>query len=428
MSMLARLAAMGSGIAVAATPTFIGSSSGVGSAATTVATSAPSGIQDGDLLILIGTAAGTPTSVTAPAGFTVVLYERGTLSNSIFIATKIAASESGTYTATWGSSETSTLVMLAYRNATKINTIGTSTRVLSATDAAPAITPTFTGRLCALYAFSSNRSVLSAPSGMTSRLVQSSVSPSVAVYDQALSAGVSSGTKTLTWSGTSGYSMGVLFQVTNESSVAPDFVSSAVNQVTLNNQASFSIPKPSGTIEGDLMIAIASHATTSGGGATASWSPVPTGWTQIANQQAAPDLMVAYKIATASEGASYAFGIATGTMDKPSGAILTYRYASFGAITSLATGANPLTLAELTPTLSQAILLAVASNAASSVTLGTPLGMAARITDNDANGPSYIVCDQSVPSGPTRTRSIATGATANVVGAMLTLLPTRTPV
>lgn len=150
-----------------------------------------------------------------------------------------------------------------------------------------------------------------------------------------------------------------------------------------------------------------------------------TGWTEVCDQVAGANLRIAYKVATASEPSSYTFTLNTSVSSKGA-SILTYRYAAYDTIAgAFTTGANPLVLSSISPSLSQSLLLAVGARAAASVTLGTPTSMTARVTDNDATAPSYIVCDQTVSKGPTGTRSMSTGSTTNVAGIMLAIKPIR---
>ena len=152
-----------------------------------------------------------------------------------------------------------------------------------------------------------------------------------------------------------------------------------------------------------------------------------TDWTEVADQGSFPSLRIAYKVAGSSEGSNYTFtasGAGAGSQ-RSSGCILTYRYAAYDTIGSFTTGTNPLVLPSISPSESQSILIAAGARGAASITLGTPTSMTARVTDNDATSPSYIVCDQTVAKGPTGTRSMSTGLTTSVAGIMLAIKPTR---
>lgn len=148
-----------------------------------------------------------------------------------------------------------------------------------------------------------------------------------------------------------------------------------------------------------------------------------TDWLEVADQNSSPSVRVAYKVAGASEGSSYTFTNATSRTT--SGTILTYRYAAYDTIGTFTSNTDPLILPSISPSESQSILIAAGARAATSATLGTPTSMTARVTDNDATAPSYIVCDQTVAKGPTGERSMSTGSTTNVAGIMLAIKPTR---
>lgn len=400
-------------------PTFVSSSNNyVTTAGNTV--TAPSGIQNDDLIIAVGfNSNNAAVTVTPPTGFN-VQYLTGTAENTLFIASKVASSESGNYTWTWSVATNNTVSMFVYRNATAINTIGDITRV---SQTAPSITPTYTGTLIAAFASelgtTGGASIVSGPSGMTLRDSRAATSASVAIYDLSNQAAAATGDKTISWSGGSSVAS-ILFQVTNESIVAPEFIASASTQNTV--VGNLVIAKPTGTVEGDLMIA----AMAADVGAT--WTG-DTGWTEIAAQGSGasngPGLRIAYKVAGASEGSSYTF-VSSSTRAGIGGCILTYRYASYDTIAgAFTTAATPLVLTSISPSASQSILIAVGGRTSASITLGTPTSMTARVTDNDATAPSYIVLSQTVAKGPVGTRSMTTGATSGVSGIMLSIKPTR---
>ncbi len=413
-----------SGAAAAARPqpTFVSSSVASGGAGGFTVT-APASIQNGDLLValLYITGSGASAVVTLPTGFNV--QSRQNSGATVFcFATKVAASESGDYAFSVSGSAANTVgAILVYRNATSVNTIGALTIAASNTVAAASITPTYAGTLVAAYvrAGSGSPTISSAPSGMTLRGSFLSSNPTFAVYDQSAQTAAATGTKSITWNapGTP-ETAGILLQVTNEPSVAPEFVAGASTQLTSQGN-SVVIGKPSGTLEGDLMVL------TANAGSNSPNLSAPAGWTTIADGGGAtPSTLVAYKVAGASEPASY-----TVTADKTqllAGAILSYRYAAYDTVAgALTTATNPLVLSSISPSLSQSVLMAIAARGAAGITITAPTGMSAKVTDADANAPSYVVCDQTVAKGPTGTRSITVGATTNVAGIMLAITPTR---
>ncbi len=411
MSMLSRMAALG---ATRAQPSFVSSSTArVTTAGNTV--TAPSSIQDGDLLVAVGFNLTNGLTVTPPTGFNVQHLD-GTADNTVFIATKTAASESGNYTFTWSSAAGNSVAILVYRNATRVNTIGAIARATATTCAAASITPTYEGVLCVAFASEgASPSITTPPSTVTQRAVWPGSSGALVVYDLSPQAASATSTYTITWNANNA-NAALQFQVTNEPDVSPIFVASA----TKSNSAlgtTLVINKPAGTVQDDLMIAVMAAD------AAGLWSG-DTGWNEVVDQAADPNLRIAYKVAGASEGASYTFTNASS--QTLSGCILTYRYAAYDTVAGThVTGANPLILTSISPSLSQSILIACGARSSASITLGTPTSMTARVTDSDANDPSYIVCDQAVAKGPVGTRSMSTGITTTVSGIMLAIKPTR---
>ena len=421
--MLAKMLSGAGGNAARPLPTFVSSSVASGGSSGVTVT-APASIQNGDLLValLYVTGAGASTVVAPPTGFN-AQSRQGSSATAFCFATKVAASESGNYTfSVSGTSANTVGAILVYRNATSVNTIGALTIAASNTVAAASITPTYAGTLVAAYvrAGSGSPTISSAPSGMTLRGSFLSSNPTFAVYDQSAQTAAATGTKSITWNapGTP-ETAGILLQVTNEPDVAPEFVASASTQTTTASTSTVVINKPTGTVDGDLMVAVMATGST-----TRTWTG-DTGWTEAADQGAQPNLRIAYKLAGASEPASYTFTIDSATANGISGCILTYRYAEYDTIGTFVTNANPLAITSIAPSLSQSILIAVGARRDASITLGTPTSMTARVTDNDAITPSYKVCDQVVAKGPTGTRSMSTGNTTSVSGIMLAIKPTR---
>lgn len=197
----------------------------------------------------------------------------------------------------------------------------------------------------------------------------------------------------------------------------PTFIAQANTQTTTGSTATIDVSKPAGTIEGDLMIMVGAT-----GSAARTWTG-DTGWTEVADQNAIPNLRVAYKVAGASEPATYTFTINSATTNGISAAILTYRGAAYDTIGTFTTGTDPLVLPSVSPSVGFSRLIAAGARSAASVTLGTPTGMTARVTDNDTTAPSYKVCDQLVTAGATGTRSMTTGSISSVSGLMLAIKP-----
>lgn len=195
----------------------------------------------------------------------------------------------------------------------------------------------------------------------------------------------------------------------------PKFVASASTQNT-STGTSLVIDKPTGTVEGDLMVGImfcnnARH-----------WTG-DTGWTEVADQGSNPSLRVVYRVAGANEGSSYTFTASSSS--SLSGSILTYKNAAYDTIGSIATGANPLVVTGPTAAADYCLLIGAVGRSSTSLTIAAPSLMTTRVTDNDATyEPSYVVADEYVASGATGTRSFSNlGGTTNSAGVLLTIKP-----
>lgn len=395
----------------APTPEFISSS--VSRTTTDVNTvTAPTGILDGDLLVAIGAQDANQYILALPAGF--ALFVTTGTSPSVIVATKVASSESGNYTFTWGTGNANVIAILVYRNATKVNTVGSvANGGALLTDTAGSITPTYDGVLCAVFSKRDIRSITTPPAGMTARASHTATAPMLAVYDEDQAASAT-GVRTLEWSSSGSDGSCFLLQITNEIEVAPEFVDSATTSLA-SKATTITIAVPAGTADGDILVAVVfiDAGTT---------FTVPAGWTEAVDTNFRPSALVAYKSA-ASEPANYTFTAARN--DLMFGAILTYRYASFGVAGVIDSGANPLDLPQITSPDSQSMLFAIGARSTASITLGTPVSMAAVITDNDGNVPSVKICALAVPKGPTGVRQMVTGNATRTAGLQFSISPTR---
>lgn len=176
------------------------------------------------------------------------------------------------------------------------------------------------------------------------------------------------------------------------------------------------INKPTGTVEGDLMIAF--MASSQGGGGV-TWTG-DTGWTEIAERGAQPSARIAYKVAGPSEGASYTFTPSASANN--SGAILTYRNAAYDAIGLFASGANPLVPTGPTAAANNSVLIGFAARNNPSATITSTM-TTQRAIDNDGSAPSWYIGDEEVSAGATGTRSFTVGTTSNVSAILLTIKP-----
>lgn len=375
-------------------PQFISSNvSRSDTAANTVAP--PTNMQDRDLLVAVGFITKyTSDNLSLPPGFSTVYRCRDSTTRlSFFIAVKTASSESGSYSFTWDTATPSVVAISVYRYATRINSVGQITLTSSNTITAPGITPSYLGVLCAAYANEDTGVVVSSPpSDMTLRTSYSGASGTrpgaFVIYDKQQPASAS-GSKSVTLTGSANNSCGLLFQVTNEPDIAPEFVSYSSVQSS-SPGPNLVVPKPSGTQSGDLMLAFMS----TGGSSAGTWSG-DTGWTELADQGSVPNSRVAYKVAGASEPSSYTFTCSTAS-NTASGCVLTYRYADYDTVGVFGTGTLRLRPPTINPSKSQSILLAFGSINTGSATVTATPGLSSKVADSDSTSPSYCVYDQTV--------------------------------
>ena len=182
------------------------------------------------------------------------------------------------------------------------------------------------------------------------------------------------------------------------SSIAlPSFISFAKNQ-TGGTASSLTINKPGGTVENDLMVMII--ASTS----TITWTQV-AGWTEIFD---VGGLVAAYKVAGASEAASYTPSATS--VANHSGIIVTYRNAFFdiAGSPSAATSSNTQIANAISLTRSGSTLLAFfTARTSSSCTYSTPTtGLGVVNADSDGIAPSWALYSQdNVASGTTGSKT-----------------------
>ncbi len=198
---------------------------------------------------------------------------------------------------------------------------------------------------------------------------------------------------------------------------APKFVASAQTQAPLSpTTATVTVNKPAGTVAGDLMVMVGAT-----GSLVRTWTG-DTGWVEVADQGAPPNLRIAYKVAGSSEPSSYTFTIDTATGTGIFACILTYRNAVYDTIGTFATNANPLVLPSVNASLDNSVLIACAAGR-TTATITMPSEMLLRVADNDAIAPSLRIADQYVLAGATGTKSVSSGATTDVSGVLLTIKP-----
>jgi hypothetical protein len=192
-------------------------------------------------------------------------------------------------------------------------------------------------------------------------------------------------------------------------------VASAQTQNT-TTVANLIINKPTGTQQGDLMIAIAG----TGSGPARTWTQ-PAGWNEVRDQGTGNNLMVSHYIAGASEPGSYTF--TASALAITSGIIITYRNAAFDVVGSIATGASSgvQTASAVTLTESASTLLAFFAEVAAGRTWSSPTsGLISLATDSDGTAPSWaLYSEANVVSGSTGSKSATCSTTTGTFGCFL---------
>ena len=214
-----------------------------------------------------------------------------------------------------------------------------------------------------------------------------------------------------------GYGFGSSSAVSSVS-LPPTFIASGpINQVSTSD---ISLDTPSGTQEGDFMLAVMTVD------AIATWTP-PAGWTEVYDNGLDENFAVAYKYAVAGEASSHSF-TSTSSAGK-SGGILTYRNAAWGSVGSISTtiSGSTMTAPGMNVDVDNSTLLAVfrAADGGRSWSNQTT-GLVKRLSDETGNGrPSWVVYDDDLyPSGPSGDKSAdISGGSNQYLSFLMTLSP-----
>lgn len=198
------------------------------------------------------------------------------------------------------------------------------------------------------------------------------------------------------------------------SSKAIEFVASAKTSNS-NSSTTLVIDKPTGTQEGDLMVAIACVDNNSN-----TWTQ-PAGWNEVADQGAGTAIMASHYIAGASEPSSYTFTFSAGR--RLSGIIITYRNAAYDTVGSISTtqSSGIQTASAITLAQNSSELLAFFANSGRDVTWSNPTsGLASVDVDSDNENPSWALYSESnVASGSTGSKSATCSVTNQDFGCFL---------
>lgn len=178
------------------------------------------------------------------------------------------------------------------------------------------------------------------------------------------------------------------------------------------SSTTLTINKPTGTTQGNLLIAIVFADP------NVTWSG-DTGWTEVVDQGSGPSIRVAYKVAGASEASNYTFtSSASGLIG---GAIFTYKNALYDTVGAIQTGvtggvqvAPSITLAENAST-----LIAVFARA-QTTTWSAPSAGLSLLTTQTVVRPAWAIFHQTdLPSGSTGTRQATPANTAGTLACVL---------
>lgn len=191
---------------------------------------------------------------------------------------------------------------------------------------------------------------------------------------------------------------------------------------TSNGSSTVTVNKPTGVVSGNLLIAIMA-----GGASSITWTG-DTGWTEVADQNASPNLRVAYKVAGSSEPASYTF--TTSSAVNKSAIVAAFSNASYGQIGSFGTvvvtsSTSTVTAPSITIAGSGSVLLAAfGANGAIGTGWGTaPSGMSIAAVEEGAVNAATALYYASVSSGVSgdRTVSFNTSGSSSLVGVLIEL-------
>lgn len=304
----------------------------------------------GDLVIVYFATGSTLDRNLVVSGYTEIteLYSNGVIDTNFVAAYKfMGATPDTTVTLTGGTLSTAdagTIIVQVWRNVNATNpfdvTVQTSTLTTSVLANPPSITSASKFAVVLAAGAGAGDLSLSTPTlYLSSDLVGFRRTSSGDTNDSMLGAGYKqlstpqtfdpSAFTTQSGSNSTDYSSAALttaLRPISQPARFPQFVASASN----GNNDDVTIDVPAGTLEGYLMVAVLG-IDTAGSGVT--WTP-PAGWTEVVDQGTLNSLAVMYKVAGASEPASYTFN-ASGAGVPQAGSILTFKEAAYDTVGTL---------------------------------------------------------------------------------------------
>lgn len=395
--------------------TFVGVTSAQFSSTGTITVTAPTGIQDGDLVVLALSATGTSGdgTISNTDWFPIGLQDAGTADFTFY--GHYAASDGSTYSITTTNTATTTYICAAYRNAV-VDATSAITLASGGAVTLPSLTA-FASQSVLLCCITNRNtgSTATTPTGMS--IVASEVGATRAsafLFSQSgISAGAT-GTRSSTISAGNAVGQSVVLRPK-----AGPYTSTFTYTGNTGTVSSVTVNKPGNTVSGDLLIAFMGMTTST----ARTWTQ-PSGWTEVADQNATPNVAVSYKVAGGSEPASYTFTpsagsvlycvivkISNGTYDT---------IGTFGTTTT-----SPLVAPSITLSSGPSLLLAfyLTSNA-STDTLAIPTDMSLiNYFKVSTVTPIALLAYQTLSAGSTGTRSSATNSTARNAAIMVGVKP-----
>ena len=343
--------------------------------ATSVVINVPTGTQNGDLMLLFGSASGMSApfndDIATPSGWNVA-QRSGYYSGKVCVFYKTASSEPSSYTVSTAANFQSVLVMVVYRNA---DFVGTGFISPKANPISPqkVFIPNENNVLLGWYGTSYTSALFGTPTGMTK--LTTGTNRAVLFYQENVAVG-DSGTRNVSMTGGGGpIGMGVLAVVVPKNTVppVPEFV--AVSDVVNDNSNSvMTINTPTGTADGDLMLACIYTNSNS-----LTFTP-PSGWTTSVAYTADGSMMVAYKVA-ASEGSTLGFTKST-ALTTCSGYVVTYRNANYGTTGSVVAGTTATEISSISDYYSSVLYFAADDTTSLVVNTAEPTKLTTRVLSN----------------------------------------------
>lgn len=291
----------------------------------------PSGVVQGDLLLLCVGINSSSTSISLPSGFSEVIRSdagSASLNRQTAVGWKIAgASEPSDYTVTLGASQKAGIALIRFSNVEEICPVGIIRADFVANTTAhrgPAVTADSHTRAVRFVVVNDDYATMTADSGMTEILNTETTTGSdtavlvgcdTAAYD------ISDAVPEKGWIGTTDNSHQFTLLIYGDEASGMEAATPAYESQTefvLGAATSYEIDKPSGTVENDLLLFIMVDPQ---GGSASSLD----GFTLISNGTDSPSgraYYASYKVAGASEPSTYTLTPGSPSLSRPVGTLM----------------------------------------------------------------------------------------------------------